>query len=173
MLQKNNRDKVLQEFFDFPTKRFHVRELCRKTKLSTTAVTKIIDELVKDKLVLREKTKVLHELKANLKDKMFKRAKQVNNLKEVYDSGLVDYLALKYRHPEAIVLFGSYSRGEDWEDSDIDIFVISEKRRFLDLSKFESNLKKEIHLIDLKTWKISEKTQHNIINGILVYGKLC
>ena len=173
MSQKNNREKVLQEFFDFPTKRFHVRELCRKTKLSTTTVTKVINDLVKEKLVLREKTKVLHELKANLNDKKFKRAKQFNNLKEFYSSGLVDFLVKKYRHPEAIVLFGSYSRGEDWEDSDIDMVIITNRREDYDLSEFENKLKKEIQILHLKTWKISEKSKHNVINGITLYGKLC
>jgi len=44
-------------------------------------------------------------------------------------SGLIALLKDKYEEPEAIVVFGSYARGEDTSESDIDIAVVTKKKK--------------------------------------------
>ena len=53
---------------------------------------------------------------------------------------LVDSLS-----PDAIVLFGSAARGEDIEDSDIDLLVIA-KETGIDLGRFEERIQRRISI---------------------------
>ncbi|MDI6721630.1 MAG: nucleotidyltransferase domain-containing protein, partial [Candidatus Aenigmarchaeota archaeon] len=102
----------------------------------------------------------------------FIRAKRVNNLKKLYDSRIVDYLSEIYDKPEAIILFGSYGRGDDVENSDIDIAVITRSHKELNTEKFEKFMSREvsIHEIDLK--KTSTEFHNNLINGIVLEGAI-
>ena len=61
----------------------------------------------------------------------------MSNLEKIYGSGIVDFLSNKYNRPKSIILFGSFSKGEDIENSDIDIAVSTNKRLNLDISKYE------------------------------------
>ena len=49
-MDKNN-EKILSIFFDFPTRRFSVRELGRMIKMHPNVVSKVIKALVKKELI--------------------------------------------------------------------------------------------------------------------------
>ena len=89
----------------------------------------------------------------------------------ILTSGLVEFIREKIDY-EVLVLFGSYVRGEDNENSDIDLLVISKRKKKLDLSKFSRLLKKPItpHILDLTTAK--KEFKNNIINGVVLDGYL-
>jgi predicted nucleotidyltransferase len=90
---------------------------------------------------------------------------------DLQNSGLI-YLLEKELMPKSIVLFGSYFRGEDVEDSDIDLFVES-KRREMDLGKFENILKRKIQLHFSEKFKdYPPELKNSIINGIVLEGYL-
>ena len=59
----------------------------------------------------------------------------------IKESGLLDFLVDNF-FPDAIVLFGSASRGEDTEKSDIDLFLVAEREE-IELSGFEKKLKRK------------------------------
>ena len=75
----------------------------------------------------------------------------------------------------AIILFGSYSRGDQREDSDVDIAIKSDKKIskqeiFEMTEKLEQILKKDVDLIDLNT--ISDSFRYEILmNGKVLYCK--
>ena len=72
--------------------------------------------------------------------------------------------------PKSIVLFGSFSKGEDIESSDIDIFVEAEEME-IDLTKFEKKLSRKINLyFDENLKKLGKNLKENIINGIVLGG---
>lgn len=56
---------------------------------------------------------------------------------------------LNHKEIEKIVLFGSVARGEDKEDSDIDILIITNKRE--DKKKIKTDIYRKIFNILLKT----------------------
>ena len=60
--------------------------------------------------------------------KKFLIEKRLFNIKMVFESGLADYIVKEHFNP-VIVLFGSYSRGEDTEKSDIDIAIFGREKR--------------------------------------------
>ena len=74
---------------------------------------------------------------------------------------------------EVIILFGSYARGEQRPDSDVDLAIkspkeISKKEIFKLTQELEQLLKKDIDLIDLNA--ISDSFRYEILmNGQVIY----
>ena len=158
-------------FFDNPTKEFNARELSRKTGLSIFSVLEAIKKLSKEGLISAQKKGNMKIVKASYSD-VFIRSKRIRNLEKVYDSKIIEYLSEAYEKPEAIILFGSYSRGDDIENSDVDIAIITKDHKNLNTEKFEKMLSRKIsiHEIDLK--KVSKEFHNNLINGIVLEGAM-
>lgn len=156
--------------FENPTKKIHVRELARELRISPPSVLKNADELAKKGLVKIERG-TLTIISANAENRDFVRMKRVFNLQAIYESGLADYISEAY-DPDAIVLFGSFSRGEDIERSDIDIAVVTVKRMTLDLSRFEKKLHRTISVHEITRKDVDGNFWNNITNGIVLEGAL-
>lgn len=169
MITKDNNLKVMELFFKFPYREFHIRELSRLTGLSSTGIIKIVKRLKKEKLLVSKKTKNIEEIKPDFDGRFF-LMKRLYNIYSLYDSGLIAYLKVFYEMPKAIILFGSYSNGTDSEKSDIDIAIISKAKNIPDFKKFESKLsrKMNIHLIDIET--AAKEFKNSIANGIVLEG---
>jgi len=165
----DNRQKILKILFDNPTNRFHLRELARISKLNPNTIINITKKLEKDKLVLKEKKRHITEIYANIENKEFTIKKRIFNLEQIYKSGIINFLIEKYK-PEAISLIGSYSQGEDMENSDIDIVIITKLKEDSNMTKYEKTLNRKIHLIATDYKEMSNEFYINLINGILLYG---
>lgn len=172
MVKKNNTQKVLAYFFTFPTQEIHLRELSRIMKLSMPAIISTISALRREQLVVVKRGRVLTTVKACGDNPLFTRLKRAQNLETLYVSGLVDALSSAFRRPHAIICFGSYSRGDDIETSDVDIAVIGGKQAEPDFKKFEKIIHRtvSVHHVDLN--KVSEEFKSNLCNGIVLEGAL-
>ena len=170
MIDRYTTQIVLDYFYVHPTEAIHLRELSRKLSISMPSVVQAMKKLEKEKLVFVERGIALTQIRA-LHGNEFLRLKRVYNLDSLYRCGLVDYLIESLR-PVAIVCFGSYSRGEDTEKSDIDIAVICGKDKEIDITKFEKRLcrKISIHHVDMK--RVSSEFKSNLANGIVLEGVL-
>ena len=94
--------------------------------------------------------------------------KRVENLKQIYESNLADFLEDEFKGGTAI-LFGSYSRGDDTPESDVDIAVVGIKNKSLNLEKFETILKRKININFYSSFKkIHAHLKNNILNGIIL-----
>lgn len=86
---------------------------------------------------------------------------------------MVLFLDEKFDHPTLIV-FGSYSKGEDTEESDIDLYLETSSKKEINLEVFEKKLKRNISIIrqrninELKNKELA----NNILNGIVLNGYL-
>ena len=158
-------------FFDTPEKSFHIREIARLTGLSAPGVIKILKKLKEENLLASERGKVVENVRTTKSQKFF-LTKKSNNTLSLFDSGLIDYLKDKYEEPEAIVVFGSYSRGEDSSGSDIDIAVVTKKEMDLDLKQFETYLKRKVSIYEIQVDSSEKEFLNNLANGIVVYGFL-
>jgi len=178
MLLKNNTNKVLRIFFESPLKKFQLRELARLSGISTTGVKLALSELLTNKIIIKKREKRYEFYEANRGDEIYKIFKKFFDIKILFDIGVVDHLEVEFNHPEAIILFGSASRGEDVEKSDIDIFVFTPVKRTLNLKKFNEKLNREIRLIVMNKEEFLEAKKknpeliNNIINGIALKGFL-
>lgn len=171
-LVTNKRDTVLEHFLQNPGSEFHLRELARVVKVSFPWVRRVVNELAKEGYLIKKKSRGLILVKADRERGLFTALKRSHNLFRLYRSGVIDYLADAYTRPEAIVLFGSYGEGEDTENSDVDIAVITGRHIELDLARFEKLLHRTIKVIELRKEEIEKEFWNTLINGIVVYGYL-
>jgi len=174
MLQKSN-TIVLEPFFQEPTKQHYLIEISRKIKLAHTSVKKRLKQLTREGLItetVEKKGKRKFPIySANLNSPEFKEKKKQYNLQKIIDSGLIKYIEEKLT-PKSMVLFGSYKRGEDTEDSDIDLFIECNEEK-IDLAQYESKLRRSIQLHFNKDFTTYPKElKNNIINGIVLKGFL-
>ena len=172
MIEKNTTQLILTHFFDFPTASIHLRELSRKTGFSMPTILSAIDKLRKENLVTIKKERAWTMLEANAQDKGFIRSKRLHNLEALYETGLVDALQEKAPGVQAIICFGSYSRGEDIETSDIDIALVGAKEFRIPLDIYEKRLKRTISLHWITMEKARPEFRNNIYNGMILEGAL-
>lgn len=157
--------RILALLTDYPTTTFNQRTIAKKIGVSPTAIANSLPTLKAYDLITVENTYPLRIRLSSGKEE----EKRVENFKKVYSSGLFAYL--KERCPgTTIVLFGSYSRGEDTERSDIDIAIIGTNNVDLSLDRFEKLLSRKISVQYFSTWRISEPLKESIINGIVLHG---
>ncbi len=169
MLQKYSRYKILQEFFDFPRKDFHIREISRRVNITQPSVINHLRELTNEKLIIREKKGIYPTFRANLDNEIFKIYKKSNLFLRIHQVGLIDYI-YDFCLPDSIILFGSASKGEDLEGSDIDVFVQAPEKK-LKLEKYEKLLNRKINLFFKERFsKLSNELKNNILNGIVIRG---
>lgn len=86
-----------------------------------------------------------------------------------------EYIIEKF-NPLAIILFGSFSRNSQNEESDIDIAIISDvldkKFIFKEKQNIQQLIHKDIDLINLKLDDIYDSIRYEILmNGIVLYCK--
>ena len=175
MLQKSSIMMTAEIFFVNPTKKNYLMEISRKIGLAHTSVKKNLDELVKLGIVVefveKKGRRKFPLYKANTDNGLFKEYKMIYNLSSLLESGVIRFIEEKLM-PKSIILFGSYQRGEDAENSDIDIFVECKEKK-LNLDKFERKLNRNIQLHFKENFNLYPKElKNNIINGIVVGGFL-
>lgn len=169
MIQKCSNWIVFAEFAKNPTKSFQIREVSRQINLATTSVKLHLDELEKEGLLKKEKVGVYLAYKSNFENENFRYYKKIYNILSLKESGLIKELE-KQTTPDAIILFGSYAKGEDTENSDIDILLIAKEKQ-LDLKEYEKKLNRTIQLFfseDLN--KLPKELLNNILNGLIISG---
>jgi len=146
------------------------REISGKLKVSPTAISNSLGLLEQEKLIKIEKLKTINFVSLNRDEEKTISLKRVENIKNIYSSKILDYLENELPGG-TIILFGSYSRGEDTNTSDIDFAIIGRKDKSLILGKFEEILNKKVNINFYESWKkIEEHLKNNILNGIVFSG---
>ncbi len=173
MLKKDNLSHVLEVFFENPLPEggFQLRELSRATALAPKSVKDYLDVLEKENLILKKAHRI-HKYPVyygNRDNEYFKFLKKQEIIRKIVESGFVEYIWDKTL-PEVIILFGSCSRGEDIQGSDIDLYLQSSEKK-LDISKFEKILQRKINILFEKDFQnLSKELKNNILNGIKLKG---
>ncbi|HLD18405.1 MAG TPA: nucleotidyltransferase domain-containing protein [Candidatus Nanoarchaeia archaeon] len=117
--------KVLELFFTNPLAEFHEREVMRKARISKGSANKILKQLAKLDFLIREEKGRMVFYRLYIKNavvKQFKILYNVWNLKNLVNE--IKHISKK------IILFGSCAEGTDVGESDIDLLVIAEEKRF-------------------------------------------
>ncbi|PIN90052.1 hypothetical protein COU60_02165 [Candidatus Pacearchaeota archaeon CG10_big_fil_rev_8_21_14_0_10_34_76] len=175
-IYKHNWTRLQAEIFSLlclkAERRLSQREIAKLLKVSPTAISNSLSILEKDNLIKIEKVKNINFVMFNRDEKKARELKQLENLKNIYLSGLLDYLEQELAGG-TMVLFGSYAIGEDTENSDIDIAVIGRKEKELNIENFEKVFEKEINIQFYESWKkIHINLRNNILNGIILSGSV-
>jgi predicted nucleotidyltransferase len=161
---QNNKEKILKIFYEYPIRKFSIREISSLTGIPRATAHNVLDILKKEKLITKE-----NSAETSLKF----RTKKINFfIEKIVESGLIDDIAEKL-NPSVIILFGSIRKGDSIKESDIDLFVESALKKKLDLVKYEKKLGHKIQLFiepDIK--KLGNELANNVINGIKLFGSI-
>lgn len=140
---------ILLFFIKNPSIEISQTGLIKKTKIAKATAVKWLDFLVKNAFLRYKKIGVTNLYKLNNDNLIVKQLKIINTL-----TYLQDLNALKDKGIE-IYIYGSSSRGEDTEKSDIDLLVIGDIKR-----------NEIINPIDNLSKKINKKINFNIFKNI-------
>lgn len=163
-MRQANEKKIYTLFFEYPERKFTVREIEQMTKIPKASVQRYLKEMKKEEIVTLDNS-------ANI-TLLYKTLKINNFLRRLVESGLIEELITNY-NPSCIILFGSIRKGESVKESDIDIFIESSIDKKRGWEKFEKKLGHPIDLfVKSNVNKLEKELFNNVINGIKLYGSL-
>ena len=168
---KSNTQKVLRYLAQYPEKVLLSSEIKKDLKISRAGVHSALQELLRKHLIQREQRgkAYLYQIQSELSIlKQFK----------VLDSTItLDPLVKKVNSfVNKIILFGSCSRGENTEDSDIDLLIITHekekvRKKLKQFTKFRLKpiIKTPLEFLSLE--KENPTFYSEIIRGIILFEK--
>ena len=178
LYEETAKNKIIEILFKYPEKEFSLSDLAREAGVAKANIGNILNEFQEAGFITIEKLTKIWRIKANQTNWLFIRSKIIYNLNFVYKSGLVEFLVDFFKNPKAIILFGSFRKGEDISNSDIDIAIESDEVKeyettgLRELSEFEKAIGKKIQIHLFNRENIDIGVFNNIANGILLWGFL-
>jgi len=169
-MKSNDIKTVIQEhFFINPTTKMRVRQIERELKLPLPSVIRYCKELKEEKILKIEEISKVRFYSADRSSKEFLLEKKLYNIRST--TKLAEFIIKEFDNP-AIVLFGSYSKGEDTENSDVDLYIQTPIKDLKLPLKFEKELKRKIQAFTYPNInKLENKNlANNILNGIVLNG---
>jgi predicted nucleotidyltransferase len=168
----NLQQEILRLFFIKAGTALNQNQIAKSLQVSSPAVMKAIPGLEEEGMinVQQDSESKRWSIELNRGSRRAMQLKKVDNQRLVYESGLHDFLEKEFAGA-TIILFGSYSRGEDIVNSDIDIAVVGRKGKEADLARFEGLLERKISINFYESFgKIHKPLRENLCNGILLAG---
>ena len=175
-MYKNEYQRVLEIFFKNPNKDFYIREIAKLAKVSPGFSKKATDEFLREGLLTKRDRGNLVLLRGNLGSLVFRHMKITHSLRKILKSSLLDYLERNLTDLKSVILFGSVARGEDDENSDLDLLVIG--KGSLNQTELENVIRRRTSLIKCTSdeWKNKARLdrafyERILIDGIPLYGE--
>ena len=152
----------------------HLREIARILKESHSTILRKINELVKENILdyKREGKNKTFFIKYNLKAKNYVYSAEIHKLNKLlkkHSELSIIFEDIKKNFPRGmIILFGSYTKGNTKEDSDIDIYLETDDNKLKNkLKELNSKLSIKIGKFDTQSLLIKEIIKnHVIIRGL-------
>jgi len=142
------------------------RTIAKLIKASPTAVAKALKKM--HHLIKAHKHPTMNLKEIEL-DRSKSDEKRIENLRQIIP---LQHFLTENLPGTTIILFGSYSRGEDTFKSDIDIAILNSKNKRLNLNSFEKKLERNININFYKDLDIDKNLKTNICNGIVLHGSI-
>lgn len=170
--------KTLNWFFSFPTREMSLNDLKDALHLSKTTVKRTVQKLINEGFLNREIIGKLWRISCNQKHYYNFTRKIGHHLILLYESGILNAIHDKIPNPCAVILFGSYRKGDDTDKSDIDIAVEvlgDDELKITELGvmkEFGNRKNVPVNLHVFSRNKINLNLFANIANGIVLEGFL-
>jgi len=162
---KTVEQRILSLFVANPDKVFYSREVSKKIKISLGATSNALRLLKKNSILTSEKKGKTSLYALKLPNEYLERFRILNTLLTM--EPLVEKLKNISRR---IILYGSYATGTFTSESDLDIFIISEKREeaLKVIDSFKTNIALEIKSVIKKQveWMQLEKNDSEFFNEV-------
>jgi len=176
LYQKIRQLSVLKLFLEHPYDSYYLRESARLLQMDPMTVKRALDLLVADDILLRTKKKnqILYE--ANIENPAFRYLKIAYNLSWLRGKKVSEFIKNHMDTVTSILLFGSYAKGENNEESDVDILVISLSKN-VPTAELTRILKRDVNIISFTPAQWSKQAKTNrafyldvILDGIVLFG---
>jgi predicted nucleotidyltransferase len=120
ILFKTNPQKVIEYLIQKPGKEFLSKEIQIATKMSKAGANFALNDLAKANLVNSQQKGKTYLYTINDENPVVKQLKILRTI-----MNLMPLIKKLKQKSSKIILYGSSSRGEDTEDSDIDLFIVT------------------------------------------------
>ncbi len=169
--------KVLNWFFSFPNKATSLNELSDTLKISKSTSNRILKKLEKEGLIKIEVIGRNWRISLNKNNEKLKGMKISYNINLIYESGIIEEIKELFPNFISIILFGSYRKGDDIEESDIDIAVETLGKKDIEITEFSiTNLdyrkNVKLNILVFSRSHVNKNLFSNIVNGIVLEGFL-
>ncbi|MEK6918362.1 MAG: nucleotidyltransferase domain-containing protein [Nanoarchaeota archaeon] len=170
--------RVLYWFFSYPEVKITLSDLAKELEISKKTANKIVTALKDEGFLFVEQIGKAWRIHCNLNHSYNRTIKISYNLSLIYGSGIIQEIYRIIGNPKAIILFGSYRKGDDQGSSDLDIAVEVIGNSELEIKNigniaqlgFRKNVPVNIHIFTRN--KIDLNLFANIGNGIVLDGFL-
>lgn len=163
---------ILAQLAEDPMMEFYQREIAEEAEVSLGSANQLLKDLVDREIVILEKRGKMFFYQINLNNPVARHFKILFNVMHL------DNLVKELRDLcKRVVLFGSCSEGTDVKESDMDLFVLTQKKNlvFQSINKYERKINKRITPIVLSPieWvglrKKDKPLYDNISKGIVLW----
>ena len=170
--------KVLELFFAYPTKEFSLNDITERVEIAKTTANAVVTRLIKEGFLHKEEIGKTWRISCNREHHYNITRKVPLHLIQIYESGIIEKIERRYPQASAVVLFGSYRKGDDTEKSDLDIAVeVPEdteteivKLGLMQQEKYRKNVAVQATIFCRQ--KVNINLFANIANGIVLAGFL-
>jgi len=166
MFQESNTAALAQVLFEEPESEFSVRELAEKAEVSPSTASRKLGALVENGVAERNRSRDSVIVSAP-DSQAFRDRKLSFNLWKLAESGVVQELWNKSA-PEAVVLFGSFSKGEDTHQSDVDLALVEGRTVEPDTKV----IGRQVSAVDVNLDEARDGFLETLANGIVLRGYL-
>jgi predicted nucleotidyltransferase len=160
----------LKPFFIDCYRRVGVREYAKMAGISPPTASKLLSYYESEGLLKKEAYRNYILFHADTGNREFIHLSRMYWSQAFHE--LTIFLEKELTNP-TVVLFGSLSKAENKQDSDIDIAIFAHKKE-LDMSKFEGRFRRKIQVFWFNSIKDMKNADlaNNIINGCVLAGRL-
>jgi len=176
LYQKITHLKVLSLFLENPHEGYYLRESARLLDMDPMTVRRSLKLLMEDGFLTKVEDKNRTIYKANLGNPALRYLKISYNLSFLQEKDVANFIVDRMKSVTSIVLFGSFAKGENDENSDVDILTISMDKNKPTAALAEL-LERDVNLVNFTPAQWSNQAKSNrafyldvIIDGISLYG---
>ncbi len=169
--------KILIWFFTFPTREMGLSDLAKALGISKTTANVTVGRLADEGFLVIKVIGRTWRISCNQAHIYNYSRKIAYNLLTIYESRILENIHKVIQNPRAVIVFGSYRKGDNTEGSDIDVAVEvlgNEDVKVLQLGKiavgFRENVPVNLYIFSRN--KIDLNLFSNITNGIILEGFL-
>ncbi len=169
--------KIMYWFFAHPNKEMSLSDIANELKISKITANVAINHFVNEGFLKKEVLGRIWRISCNQEHPLNSTLKVSYNLGMIYQSPIIPEIHKIIPNPRAIVLFGSYRKGDDTEKSDIDIAVevlddedVHTIEWIIPQLGYRKDVPVNLHIFSRN--KVDLNLFSNIANGIVLEGFL-
>lgn len=174
-IMQSKEENVLELFFEEPTKEWHFEEILSMAGITRSKAVRWLHQFANEKLIKKIKEKgAMPYYIGNYDSPVYKSRKRMFALQKLYDSGFLSHLS-SLRNTKTVILFGSFTRSDWYNGSDIDLFIYGDPEG-LHIAEYELKLHRDVEVFISRTKndlvKFGMGFIKNIMKGIIIKGDL-